>query len=288
MPVGLCALLLLGGARADLFGYQRWTPDPEKVESVYLGNMSCAPYDSGHSGVELTDPELIAKVVTIHGELVKNLDTLERTRWNGAEYHTSPGGEWETSTATGLRLEYHMKDSSFENRWYTSVPISEELLADPDSYAAQLQALLNEPEVLRESYLDWTEDQEVTVASGWLSNVNTEENRGEADLSEDQAQALWEAFLEDLDAGRIHRYLLDGRERVENCCYTDVEFSLNLVYRLPSGEREVQTSHMTVTLQKSASAMMGVLEKEGLEGLLRSRDTEKYPATEAVYAENVG
>lgn len=288
VPVGLCALLLLGGARADLFGYQRWTPDPEKVESVYLGNLSCAPYDSGSGWVELTDPGLVAEAVAIHAELVRDLDVLERTRWNGAEYHTSPEGDWETSTATGLRLEYHMKDSSFENRWYTSVPISEELLADPDSYAARLQALLNEPEVLRESYLDWTEGQEVTVASGWLSNVNTEESRGEADLTEDQAQALWEAFLEDLDAGRIHRYLLDGRERVENCYYTDVEFSLNLVYRLPSGERDVQTSHMTVTLQRSASSMMGVLEKEGLEGLLLSRDTEKYPATEEVYVGPVG
>ena len=45
---------------------------------------------------------------------------------------------------------------------------------------------------------------------------------------------------------------------------------------------------MTVTLQRSASSMMGVLEKEGLKGLLLSRDTEKYPATEAVYVENVG
>lgn len=280
--VGLCMLLLLGGARADFFGYQRWTPDSEKVESAYLGNMGTAPYDSGHSGFTTTDPELIREVIALHAELVRDLNTLERTRWNGAEYRTSPEGDWEVSTATGLRLEYHMKDSSFENRWYTGIPVSEELLADPDSYAARLQALLNKPEVLREIYLGgWTEGQEVTVASGWLSNVSyTEENRGEADLTEKQARELWEAFLEDLDAGRIRRYLLDGKERMENCYYTDMEFTLNLTYRLPSGERDVQTSHMTVTLQRSATSMMGVLEKEGLDGLLLSRDTEKYPDTE--------
>lgn len=284
-PVGLCMLLLLGGARADFFGYQKWTPDPALVESVYLGNLGSSPYDSGHSNVELTDPALIQEIVAIHGELVKDLDTLEWTSRNGAEYATSPGGDWEISTATGLRLEYHMKDSTFENRWYSGIPITEELLADPDSYAARLQALLNTPEVLRKTYLDWMEEQEVTAASGWLSNVNTEENRGEADLTEEQARELWEAFLEDLDAGRIHRYLLDGRERMENCCYTDVEFTLNLTYRRPTGERDVQTRHMSVTLQKSATSMMGVLEKEGLTGLIRTRDTEKFPDTEEVYVD---
>ena len=282
--VGLAMLLLLGGARADLFGYQRWTPDPTQVESIYL-NIDSTPYDGGYSGVEITDPALIQEITAIHGELVKDLDTLERTRWNGVKYATSSGGDWETSTGKYLRLEYHMKNSTFENRRYSSVPITEELLADPNSYAARLQALLNEPEVLRKIYLEWAEEQEVTAASGWLSNVNTEENRGEADLTEEQARELWEAFLEDLDAGRIHRYLLDGRERMENCCYTDVEFTLNLTYRLPTGERDVQTRHMSVTLQKSASSMMGVLEKEGLTGLIRTRDTEKFPDTEEAYVD---
>ena len=287
--VGLAVLLLLGGAKADLFGYQRWTPEPELVESVYLGNMDSAPYDGGRSGVTITDPALIGKIVELHRELVKDLDTLERTRWNEVEYRTDPTGSWEVSGDTGLRLEYHMKDSSFENRWYTSVPVSEELLADPDSCAARLEALLNEPEVLREMYLGWTVEQEVSVASGWLSNVNTQEDRGEVELTEEQARALWEAFLEDLDAGRIHRYLLDSRERAENCYYTDMEFTLNLTYFGSDGERNVQAGHLPVTVQKSATSMMGVLEKEGLAELLLSRETERYPAAhEASYVEAAG
>lgn len=72
---------------------------------------------------------------------------------------------------------------------------------------------------------------------------------------------------------------------MENCCYTDVEFTLNLTYRRPTGERDVQTRHMSVTLQKSATSMMGVLEKEGLTGLIRTRDTEKFPDTEEVYVD---
>ena len=277
--VGLCMLLLLGGARADFFGYQGWTPDPAEVERVYLGNTQTVPYDSGRSGMDITDPVLIAEAVALHGELVKDLDVLERARWNGGLYSTSPEG-WEESTGTGLRLEYAMKDGTYVSRWYTSIPISTEALADPNTYAARLEALLNRPEVLRESYLGWMEGQETSVTAGWLSNVNTQENRGEANLTEEQARALWEAFLKDLDAGRIHRYLLDSRERAENCYYTDVEFTLNLTYYLPGGERETSANHMDVALQKSAASMMEVLEREGLDGLLLSRETEKFPDTE--------
>lgn len=278
VPVGLCMLLLLGGARADLFGYQRWLPDPAEVESVYLGNMGSAPYDSGRSSVELDDPALIAEVVDLHARLVEDLDALEQARWKGAIYSTTPEG-WETATGSGLRIEYRMKNSTYETRWYSVIPITEESLADPDSYAAGFQGLLNRPEILRETYLDWTNGQEVSVVSGWLSNVNVPEGRGEADLTEDQARELWEAFLEDLDAGRIHRYLLDGRERAENCYYTDVEFVLNLTYRRPDGEKDTQANRMSVTLQRSASSMMEVIEREGLEELLLSRDTEKFPDT---------
>ncbi len=278
VSVGLCVLLLLGGAKADLFGYQRWVPDPAEVESVYLGNMGSAPYDSGRGGVDLDDPALIAEVTALHTELVKDLDTLEQTRWGGAVYSTTPEG-WETATGGGLRIEYRMKNSAYESRWYAGIPITQEDLADPDSYAARFQALLNRPEVLRKIYLDWTEDREPSVASGWLSNVKTRENSGSTDLTEEQAEALWKAFLEDLDAGRIHRYLLDGAERAENCYYTDVVFILNLTSRRSTGERDIYTNQMTVTLQRSATSMMGVLEKEGLTELLLSRDTEKFPDT---------
>lgn len=284
LPVGLCMLLLLGGARADFFGYQKWTPKADLVESVYLGNMQISPYDSGRSGVDITDPALIAEVIDIHRELVKDLDDLERPY--AGTYSTSPEG-WETSTSTGVRIEYAMKDSTYESRWYSTVPISEETLADPDSYAARLQALLNRPELVKKMYLNWMEEQEETVVSAWFSNARTEE-RGAADLTEKQARELWDAFLEDLEAGRIHRYLLDGRERMKNCYYTDLEFELSLSYDQPTGERDISSAHMSVTVQNSATAMMEVLEREGLTGLLRSRETENIPDTETVYPEYAG
>ena len=270
-------------ARADLFGYQRWTPDPGQVESAYLGNLGSAPYDSGRSGVEITDPELIREIVALHGELVRNLGVLERTRWTGAEYRTSPEGEWETSTATVLRLEYRMKDSTFENRWYTSIPISEELLADPDSYAARLQALLNRPELLRESYLDGIdfsgEGADITLVGGQLINIRGEES--ERELSREESERLWAAFQEDLEAGRIHRYLMDDREREENCYYTDVNFALYQSWVDREGKRQSGSGGLAVTVQKSASSMMKALEEMGVKELLAQRGSGE-PSTREV------
>lgn len=281
IAVGLTMLLLLGGARADFFGYQRWTPDPNQVESVYLGNLQTAPYDSGRSGVTLTDPELVAQAVAIHQGLVKDLKRLEEMSRNGIWYSTSSDGDWETAGATRVRIEYAMKDGGYETRWYTSVPVSEETLADSGSYAAQLEALLNQPEVQRQRYMGWLVDQQVTAAAGWLSYIQGESR--EAQLTTEQTQILWTAFLEDLNAGRIHCYLLDGKERMDNCYYTDMEFTLSYTRHDPeTGKRETGTSTLSVTLQKSATSMMAVLEREGLRDLLVSRDTEKFPETFAV------
>ena len=41
----LCLVFLLGGARADLFGYQRWTPKAEEVEKVIITSLYTAPHD---------------------------------------------------------------------------------------------------------------------------------------------------------------------------------------------------------------------------------------------------
>ena len=282
MALGLAMALLLGGARADLFGYQKWTPDLEAVESVCLGNMSSSPYDSGRNDVELKDPELIAEAIALHGALVKELDWVEKTGRSGALYSTTPEG-WETSTGAGLRLGYRMKDGSFESRWYTGIPITQEALETPGTYAARLEALLNRPEVQRERYLGWMGETELTAASGWLTHINgvaRELPDGTLSLTAQQAGALWEAFLEDLDAGRIHCYLLDGRERMENCYYTDINFGLNFVVTSPeTGNRETHATDLTVTVQKSASSMLAVLEKEGLKDLLVSREEEKFPET---------
>jgi len=271
--LGLCMLLILGGARADLFGYQRKVPQADKVESVYLWGMDSSPHDGGYSSVILTDPALVEQVTELHRELVKDLDGLEWARWNGGIWETDPVG-WEIKTSTRFYVEYLMEDGTTLKRQYSNVPITREALEDPGSYAARFQALLNEPAVVREAYLNWIgEDEEATAVGGWLNTINSRDDGNDFDLTQDQAEKLWDAFLEDLDAGRLHRYLLDDRERAENCCYTDLYFSVSIDYRTLDGRRKTRSNNLCVALQRSATAMMEVLEEEGLTDLLLYRET---------------
>lgn len=290
VALGFCMLALLGGARADLFGYQRWTPDPEKVERVIITSVSSAPYDGASSSMAIEDPELIREIIAIHAGFTADLDRMERVQRDGSYYEVDDEN-YETSSSFMLRMYYKMKDGREVARKYYAIPVTAGELADPTSYAARFQALLNRPEVVRESYLDWMDtDREVatTPVGGWLTNIRGEEYERELDY--DGAELLWKAFLEDLEAGRIHRYLLDDREREENCYYTDVIFTLNQTYRGTDGERETRSRDLCVTVQRSASSMMKVLEELGLTDLLAQRGepgeythvTENYHIQEVV------
>ena len=172
-----------------------------------------------------------------------------------------------------LFRSYQMKDGQEIARKYYSIPVTAQELEDPESYAARLQALLNRPELLRESYLDWMDSSyklEGGPVGGWLSNTKGTEGE-DPTLDYVTAGKLWDAFLEDLEAGRIHRYLLDNKEREENCYYTDIYFTLNQTYVDENGERKTLGRDLCVTVQKSAASMMKVLEEMGAKELLASR-----------------
>lgn len=290
MAFGVCMLVLLGGARADLFGYQRWTPDPDKVERVIITSVSSAPYDGASSSMAIEDPELIREMIGIHAGFTADLDRMERVQRDGS-YYEMDEENYETSSSFMLRMYYKMKDGREVARKYFAIPVTAGELADPTSYAARFQALLNRPEVVRESYLDWMDtDREVTTTpvGGWLTNIRGEEYERELDY--DGAELLWAAFLEDLEAGRIHRYLLDDRERAENCYYTDVNFTLNQTWVDQEGKRKNDSRSLCVTVQKSATSMMKALEELGLKDLLAQRGepgeythvTENYRIQEVV------
>ncbi|MCI9264834.1 MAG: ABC transporter permease [Oscillospiraceae bacterium] len=268
--LGLCMLALLGGARADLFGYQRWTPDPERVESVIITSVSTAPYDDGGRSMHLKDPELIREFVAVHAGAVADLSRMEELE-KGGYYYTEDEEGYATAGTFMLRLYYQMDSGREIARKYYAIPIAAGELADPASYAARFQALLNQPELVRQAYLDWMDsapEMTVTPVGGWLSRAGATED---PTLDYAGANLLWQAFLEDLEAGRIHRYLLDDKERAENCYYTDVNFTLNLVMEDPDGERETRSRDLCVTVQRSATAMMKALEELGMTDLLTQR-----------------
>lgn len=266
VTLGVCMFLLLGGARIDIFGYQRRVPSPEKVKSVIMTSVDTAPHDSGQYSMMITDPDLIEEVTAIHAGVVSDLGRVDQPGW----YYEEDGEGYETASSVALRIYYTMESGEEISRRYFAVPITAEELARPDSYAARLQALLNRPEMVRECYLDWVKEERRTeVVGGWLNNVRGEETK--PSLTYEQACLLWKAFQEDLDAGRIHRYLLDDRQREENCYYTDINFTLNTVWDDETGERQTRSNELCVTVQASATSTMAALKELGMEELLARR-----------------
>lgn len=275
--LGLAMLALLGAAHADAFGYQKWDPDPARVKSVSLYGLPAAPYDSGANSYTFTEPELIARTVELHAALAAELPRLQAAQRTGAVYACDEEG-YDTAGSTSLYLTYEMTDGQVISREYATLPITTQDLADPDSYAARLQALLNQPQVQRKGYLGWWDEGELTAIDGRVTDLLT----GEAGVRDDSGQLtaqqtvrLWTAFLEDLEAGRLHRYLLDDKERSDNCYYSDVIFTLRWDRRDEGQERESDNPTLVVTVQNSATAMMKVLEEEGLAQRLSSRSNEE-------------
>ncbi len=273
--LGVCMLVLLGGARADLFGYQRWVPKASQVESVYVGAVSSAPWDSGSSGLNLEDPEEIQAILRLHTTLVEHLNELEDARQR--DTYGWDEENFETASATWLRIEYYMTDGSVQTRTYYDVPITSQALSQPDTYAAQLQALINQPQLVMRSYLGQNVDPEDVVASSaWLTNVSEPDDAQpsgqDLDLTTRQCQTLWAAVVEDLEAGRFHRYLLEDRERNENCYYTDLHFSLTQPYYDVNGVRSTSNWDLRITVQKSATATIKALEEMGLTDRLSGRN----------------
>lgn len=294
----LVMLVLMGGAHADLFGYQKWVPKAENVAAVQVYGINSAPYDDGqYFSQHLTDPAHIRAVVDIHTALVEEMDEL----W-AAQKDPSPqiweedesGSEVQLKNTTALCLYYTLADGSTVGRVYDYVPVTAQDLTREDSYAARLQALLNRPELVEAEYVPQPGEgdgvrfrqMEATGAS-FTRGTASEDNI----LPYEEANRLWEAVLEDIQAGRFHRYLLADEERMENCYYTDLQFFLSwqCLYPGQSGW-DSQSTVVTITPQKSATALMKALEELGLTDRLQARrespETEEaLPASQAVPAD---
>ncbi len=299
-------LLLLGGTRADLFGFQRWTPDPSKVKQVTLSSLDSAPWDSGENAtLTITDPDAIRQVISIHQGVADAVitDLIDTPAWTELPWWEGEDRDIQAKSVESLRLRYTLTDGTPVVRYYDPVPISAQALADPSSYAAQLQDLLNRPASILNAYFSWWLDEDLTLsdleaAGGWLSSLApvdqtpspAEEIRISANGSEvvdaatgdplpaaieqtdsdsgsltaAQARYLWAAVREDFLAGRIgRRYLLEDRDRRENCYLSDIHLTLAYTIRLSDGRQTTRTNDLTVTPQVTSTSTLKALEELG-------------------------
>lgn len=292
----LCMFLILLAVRLDLHGFQRWVPDLDKVSSVEMNIYSTSPNDSArHIRFTTSDSALVGETLDLHRALVSDLSRLDRfNRGRYGEFYAFDDSGYVNADTVQVNLNYTLRNGGNVSRSYSGVLVTREELKQEGSYASLLQTLINEPQVQKSAYLDGFRVREVLSAS--LENMVYEPDWEDYDFYEDPEEAeyystespvtvnvpwavkegsveimsreagiLWQAFLEDLEAGRVKRYLLDDAERMENTYYyNNLYFRVSGWYGSDLSEERADVTGITVTPEKSMTSLMAAMEKLGL------------------------
>ena len=185
------------------------------------------------------------------------------------------GVDIQEGTSESIILTYSIKDGSVMQRKYV-FPVTSADLTDSTTLSARLSALLNRPDVVYDSYFGNVEPEDQLVSVAIVNLYNPEEDTyGFEYLPSELLEPLMEAIQTDIAEGNLgRRYLLEDRNRMDNCCYADLE----LTYRVPLGSTsntantvavqeygptgsavQEDTYTITITLQKSALHTLEVL-----------------------------
>lgn len=254
LALGVCMLLLLCGIRMDVMGLQRYVPRANQVAQVSLSGVRTSPWDGGsYLSVVLDDPALIERVVELHRGVVDRLEEIERVEMGDYDWAS---GEHDTQR---FHLVYYLKDGRVVIRDYDSVPVSEKDLEDPDSWSYQLVEFMEQPEVIWKNYLpEITEAGNLDAVGGniWIGRET------DSRLEYEEAQILWIAIQEDINAGRYHRHLFRDEEYGANA--QEWEIYLDLYGELSVDDEEMVTSTgIAIHVQRTATATMAAMEKLG-------------------------
>ena len=265
----ICLVAAMTTLELDLLGFERKVPDAAQVKSVQISGMNSAPYDTGsYPSFTATDPQTIGEITALHSAITDRKDELEAVQASGISTESwisgSNGLDLQVETSTSVRLWYELTDGTVLERRY-DLPIRAEDLEDPSTPAARLSQLINQPQVTSEIYFGSIGETARLVDACLMNLYNPEDDSyGFEYLPADLLEPLLEAVQTDLAQGNLgRRYLLEDQERMDNCCYTDLELTFRLDQTGVSGgtasSSAATTYTVTITLQKSAVHTMQVL-----------------------------
>ena len=262
------ALVLIGMGCAvpglDLTGYQSRVPSVQSVVSVSVTSPSY-PYDAlGYNKYTFTDPEQIAQVTGLHQSIVDRRSSLEHTATT-FEFDVDDSGYTYADTCS-VRLTYTLTGGRTMTRYYSAVPVTDELLADSDTPAARLTALFNAPGVAAQEYFeDWSEKDS-------LSYLTLNQNdRIIKTVDGGDAQKVLKAVQADMAAGDLgRRFLMQDRSYYQSSIGVDLCFTFYTTRDI-WGDSTAPDDHsytVTIRLQNSAAQTLSVLEELGLSDVL--------------------
>lgn len=269
----LCFLVLLtlgvSTLEVDPIGFEVRVPQAQQVVEVRLDTPSFAPYDGASSPSVLRREEDIARLVELHQTIIDHQSQLESAeRVSSHSYVSQQVGDYmvdvETSGSFYFSFTYLFRDGGTMRRSYR-IPVDEELLADPTSPAAKLDALINAPGLAQQEYLSLYRSGDVLTSV----NLSTYTGADQIFSSGADTQLLLDAVLTDLEEGNLGRhYLLENQDRYANCYYNDLTFHF---YSPEARSELVEDGHIyqfTITIQTTATHTLEALRELGAEDVL--------------------
>lgn len=175
---GLFAIIIgvYGVMKADLLGYEKRVPAAADVKSVYMLGDEMGGFSSD-------DHELIELVREVHQDCIDK---------KGQEAPNTPQEEQGFLREVWFELEYTLKNGTHVNRQYY-VPLYE-----GDKMIGDVNRLINSDEAKRENYLHggYGSLQKTHAMGGYLYAWDM---GGEMQITEEQAEALRQAILYDVE-----------------------------------------------------------------------------------------
>lgn len=207
--------------KMDVFGIEGKVPDTSAVKEAYIRANECVGGDS---------EEDIDRIIALHETILSHK----------AEYQNS-SAPWDEDSL-GISVKYFMKNGSVLNRYYV-VPAGQEQLSDENSAASMVKEYSLAPERYKKSVLgvNYKENRYTGGSLDILESVGVDEDgngftsNSSRDLTPEQAKALCEAFIKDVEAGNFDKQW-ENTVRYEEEYRKNVYYnSLSLVYTNEKG-----------------------------------------------------
>lgn len=219
----LAVLLIVIGAvvKFDLLGYERYVPDGDDVESVDFGGTMLADY------VYTDDDECIEKITAIHRAILAQGETEE---W-----------EWEENSYTHsfhFSINYYLENGTGVRRNYNV------LVEEGSELHKAMNELLNTDSVYAESYFRGYDPARVNFISGGYYSKWNEESSDHAQLTQEQAVALYRAVGQHIE--RKSREFVDVME-LGYFNYGGGGTTFNLEFHFAAEEYEVTATDQVTT-----------------------------------------
>ena len=238
-------LLLFGaGTALDLFGVEGRIPATAQIESVTY-QISAQNY----IGDETEDPARIDQLRDFHRAVVsEKMTQVSRAR------ESRRSDSYET---VYVSITYHLHSGSLFSRSYDLYYTDGELDAKSGAVGL-LDQLCSDPSVQRDNVFGSLAVK--TVTGGQYGYERPDGQRGQMTLDAKQAQAVYQALLEDMDAGRFNNNLTDRETFLARQIQNDLE-----LYLITESENARQrTTSRNISLNTNCTATLAVLKELGI------------------------